>query len=239
MLTRRRLLLHDQLFPKTHRQQAAAVVEAPDTVFWQAIHRYGLTSSSSHDIEALRALFAEIGEAAFAMSAIEPRMYVPTKPLSDEEISRLAADVRELDRQSAAAAELAATYRKQRRRARPPSPPPPLEDPEADELTAAYERARAAKKIQKAQQDKEAIKRAKKVADARRAHLQRQQLMEERQREAEIEAERRAANLLATCEAAAREGSSSESEEVARLRSLLGHLAVEHRRLLEEAGGGW
>ena len=71
------------------------------------------------------------------------------------------------------------------------------------------------------------------------AHLQRQQLMEERQREAEIEAERRAANLLATCEAAAREGSSSESEEVARLRSLLGHLAVEHRRLLEEAGGGW
>ena len=63
--------------------------------------------------------------------------------------------------------------------------------------------------------------------------------MEERQREAEIEAERRAANLLATCEAAAREGSSSESEEVARLRSLLGHLAVEHRRLLEEAGGGW
>ena len=87
-------------------------MEAPDTVFWQAIHRYGLTSSSSHDIEALRALFAEIGEAAFAMSAIEPRMYVPTKPLSDEEISRLAADVRELDRQSAAAAlELAATYR--------------------------------------------------------------------------------------------------------------------------------
>ena len=35
----------------------------------------------------------------------------------------------------------------------------------------------------------------------------------ERQREAEIEAERRAANLLATCEAAAREGSGSESEE--------------------------
>ena len=86
-LTRRRLLAHtEHPFVNAQRPPPRAPPDgtcalSSEALFWTAMSTWGLTTSSPHDLAHLRALFDEVGEAAFVLGkppqpAVRPMRHV-------------------------------------------------------------------------------------------------------------------------------------------------------------------
>ena len=166
-LTRRRILAHaERDFPERPASPPPLGLSA-DKVFWNAINEHGMPYSTTADLNLMRALFEEVGEAAMIMGAKEnylgrKRTAAAVSLPNAEEMRALAAEVAYLDRMAQHSTEAAARNRPTRRRRAQPASPPPLSD-----LHKLHQQDLAARTIQRSAARRNAARQAARSRPAR------------------------------------------------------------------------